>query len=146
MAARTLKRNIETWDPEQFAAMQQTMRLETWAMLRSVNPEYPSIAVTTNEIIFGRREDAHVVVADAAVSFTHCKLWREKSSDNDHDDSKEDSIFDDDDDDTDTHHVPGHDRVYLMDLSTNGTFVKGKRMNKNDVVEITSGTEVSSVC
>jgi hypothetical protein len=80
VANATLRVNTDTWDNESFATLQRKQTSSEasrlWARLVSTNPNYPNVDVFNDEVTFGRREDADVRVSDAAISFTHCRLWR----------------------------------------------------------------------
>eukprot|EP01006_Ploeotia_vitrea_P055738 TRINITY_DN68028_c0_g1_i2.p1 TRINITY_DN68028_c0_g1~~TRINITY_DN68028_c0_g1_i2.p1 ORF type:complete len:472 (-),score=258.40 TRINITY_DN68028_c0_g1_i2:55-1470(-) len=125
----TIKRHSSTWDEQLLeAAMAEKNRkdtlLETWGRLVSTNPLYLNVALTEDEVLFGRRDDCDVYIDDGAVSNTHCRLWREEIKE----------------DDDEAH--AGQYRIWLEDLSTNGTFVDKKRVGKHNKIQIHSGTEI----
>jgi len=87
-----------------------------------------SIAVLrADEIVFGRSDQADVVIADAAVSHMHCRVYRVMNEDIEPDATWNPTrAFD----------------VYVEDLSKNGTFVKDTKIGKGHKLKIASGTEV----
>lgn len=123
----TIKRNSDTWDRESFNTInRRNTAADIWARLVATHPSYPNVDIVKDEVFFGRRDDADVVVRDGAISSTHCRLWREKTNV----------------DEDDTHSIGN---VFLEDLSTNGTFIKDQRIGKGNTVPISSGTEITLI-
>jgi len=94
-----------------------------WARALSLNPKYPNVDIVTEEVKFGRRADCQVKLGDnLSISGCHCRLFRADAPEED----RRRGIM---------------KAVYLEDLSTNGTFVQGKKIGKGNVVRLNPGTE-----
>lgn len=129
-AKATIKRNSDTWDTDSFNVVRKQTVSNIWARLVATHPNYPNVDIIKDDIIFGRRDDADVLVKDGAISNTHCKLYREqKPEEADEADGGKPSVG----------------TIWLEDLSTNGTFVKDQRIGKGNKLEISSGTEITLI-
>jgi len=83
----------------------------------STNPIFPSIKLLGQDIVFGRQRHADVRINHVAISKAHCKITREFDKE-----SKQ--------------HV-----WWLTDMSTNGTYVGGKSIGKNNRCRLTHRME-----
>ena len=101
--------------------------MDLWARLVSTHPNYPNFDVFDNEVVFGRRDDADIRIADPAVSSTHCRIWRD--------------VKENEDEEEDPTH-PHHRDVWIEDLSTNGTFIKEQKIGKGNSVKVVTGSEI----
>ncbi|KAH7830954.1 putative protein kinase 1 [Monocercomonoides exilis] len=77
-----------------------------WGLLRSSNPKLGNVNIEKSEIIIGRHRRCDIVVDDPRISSKHCKIYL----------------------------APGGihgETAFLLDTSTNGTYLNKKRMGKD---------------
>eukprot|EP01132_Coremiostelium_polycephalum_P005918 gene5918-7367_t len=91
-----------------------------WAILKSLNPSYPDYQLTLDESTFGRHPTSTFHFNDKNISGLHCTIKKE-SSDNDE----------------------GPIIAFIMDQSTNGTFMDGIKIGKGNRCLLTSGQEIA---
>ncbi|KAI8326519.1 kinase-like protein, partial [Martensiomyces pterosporus] len=82
----------------------------------------------------GRHKSCDIRIQNPHISNHHCLIYRVESE----------PMLDEEDEDSNRRMGAGS-RVYLEDTSTNGTFVNGKRVEKNASVELHDGDEIQLV-
>eukprot|EP00743_Colponemidia_sp_Colp-15_P010149 GILK01011148.1.p1 GENE.GILK01011148.1~~GILK01011148.1.p1 ORF type:complete len:557 (+),score=53.29 GILK01011148.1:60-1673(+) len=93
----------------------------TWGKLMSLNPSKASnILLDKDNVTIGRRDENDAVIADARVSSNHCSVSRV----------------------TETKDGVPVVSFVLCDVSSNGTFVNGKKVGKNMTIALKNGDEV----
>jgi class 3 adenylate cyclase len=104
-------------DKDKYATIVQAM---PWAQAVSRNSEHPNVDVVLSSVVFGRNADCTVrFPTNKAISGKHCRLFRESASNS--------------------------SKVWLEDLSTNGTFLNGEKIGKGNKVIINSGAEFTLI-
>lgn len=90
-----------------------------WGRVLSLNTQYPNVDLTKDDIVFGRRPECDVQIKDnPKISGKHCRIYRQMDSET------------------------GLKKVFLEDLSTNGTFVNGAMVGKGKSVVVSNGAQV----
>eukprot|EP01121_Diplochlamys_sp_Union-15-3_P001678 TRINITY_DN11463_c0_g2_i1.p1 TRINITY_DN11463_c0_g2~~TRINITY_DN11463_c0_g2_i1.p1 ORF type:complete len:173 (-),score=25.46 TRINITY_DN11463_c0_g2_i1:29-547(-) len=95
-----------------------TEKETVWGRLMSLSKKYPNIELTKPEVSFGRASTCDVKYEDLGVSGVHCKLIAEPGS------AGKSSL------------------VWLVDNSTNGTFVDGILLGRGKRSLLQSGTVI----
>jgi len=84
-----------------------------WGRAISSNPKYATVDLFDSEVIFGRRGTCTVKIDHPAVSGQHCSLIIDEQK-----------------------------LVFVKDLSTNGTFVDGRKIGKGNQLLLNNGSEI----
>ncbi|KAL1921255.1 uncharacterized protein VTP21DRAFT_10971 [Calcarisporiella thermophila] len=99
-----------------------------WGILRSINPHYKTVFLTSKDegamagYLLGRHSECDIRFDLKQISNRHCLIYREL---------RKKSL-----------QRVEEECVYIEDLSSNGTFVNGKRLGRNKRHELHSGDEV----
>ena len=93
---------------------------QIWGRLISFNPMFPTIDLIGEGVMEIGRKDPRYKLANPAFSSTHFTIWHEK-----------------------TPVSPSGWLVFIMDKSTNGTFVNGKRLHKLSRTVLKSDSDVT---
>lgn len=95
-----------------------------WGRLVSLVPDYGHVDLVTEELTVGRnRRECTVTFTDLRISARHCRLFRSSSD------------------------IPKgtSNEIFLEDLSSNGTFLNGKKLGKGKRGQVKNGDEISLV-
>eukprot|EP01112_Ceratiomyxa_fruticulosa_P014128 TRINITY_DN4022_c0_g2_i1.p1 TRINITY_DN4022_c0_g2~~TRINITY_DN4022_c0_g2_i1.p1 ORF type:complete len:433 (-),score=61.73 TRINITY_DN4022_c0_g2_i1:41-1339(-) len=97
-----------------------TSNPNVWAILISLNPSFPNIELSNHEYVFGRQSICDVQYTDLNISGKHCRVFLEGGNDG------------------------GNSHIaFIQDLSTNGTYVNGIKLGKNNRMLLTNRTEIT---
>ena len=88
-----------------------------WGRAVCTNVDYPSSPLVESEISIGRKSSCTLQLKHAAISGVHCLL----------------------------HWLPDSALCFLTDVSTNGTWVDGKRAEKNQRLLVANGSEITLI-
>ena len=87
-----------------------------WAKLISQSSEYPTLNLIEEEFTVGRKSTCNFQIQDRLVSGNHCKIYRQISN--------------------------LGTCVFLKDLSSNGTYVNGQLVGKNNTIPLQDASEI----
>ncbi|KAF2075285.1 hypothetical protein CYY_003414 [Polysphondylium violaceum] len=94
---------------------------EGWAILKSLNPAYVDFQLVEDLSTFGRAPSSTFHFNDKNISGTHCTIKKESGNDG------------------------GPVIAFIIDQSTNGTFLDGMKIGKGNRFLLTSGQEIALV-
>ncbi|ORX91130.1 Pkinase-domain-containing protein [Basidiobolus meristosporus CBS 931.73] len=95
-----------------------------WGILQSINPEYPTVYLSKTDgrgYLLGRHSECDVIFTHPQISNRHCLIFKENRVE------------------TQTGPV---DCIFIEDLSTNGTYVNGKKIGRNQRRQIRQGDSI----
>eukprot|EP01118_Nematostelium_gracile_P013043 TRINITY_DN4871_c0_g1_i1.p1 TRINITY_DN4871_c0_g1~~TRINITY_DN4871_c0_g1_i1.p1 ORF type:complete len:513 (-),score=103.21 TRINITY_DN4871_c0_g1_i1:1072-2610(-) len=110
---------------QDYSVIEYAPKTRAWGRLISASKEVGHIDLVNDEILIGRRKDCLVTFDDLRISGKHCRIFRSFSE------SQTDS--------------PNAFDIYIEDLSSNGTFLNGKKLGKGNRGLVKTGDEISLV-
>ncbi|KAK9695576.1 serine/threonine protein kinase [Basidiobolus ranarum] len=119
-------RTIDSFSANTSASQTQETQAtsDPWGILQSINPDYATVYLSKTDgrgYLLGRHKECDIIFNHPQISNRHCLIFKENRVD------------------TQTGPV---DCIFIEDLSTNGTYVNGKKIGRNQRRQIHPGDSI----